>query len=88
MLILVIQVCHAVDPEHRGSENASVVYIAACPSTPSNKAYVKKQLEETRAGRPPPDYAEGNELNERSLKGYVGLEGLDAEARRAFGFGL
>ncbi|KAF6816748.1 DUF1479 domain protein [Colletotrichum plurivorum] len=81
-------VCHAVDPEHRGSENASVVYIAACPSTPSNKAYVKKQLEETRAGRPPPDHADGDGLDERSLKGYVGLEGLDDEAKRAFGFEL
>lgn len=65
-----------------------MVYIAACPSTPSNKAYVKKQLEETRAGRPPPDHADGDGLDERSLKGYVGIEGLDDAAKRAFGFEL
>ncbi|TDZ14653.1 Uncharacterized protein Cob_v012486 [Colletotrichum orbiculare MAFF 240422] len=81
-------VCHAVDPEHQGSENASAVYIAACPSTPNNKAYVKRQLEETRAGRPPPDYAEGNSLDERTLKGYDGLGSLSDEAKRAFGFEL
>ncbi|TDZ38077.1 Uncharacterized protein C8035_v007729 [Colletotrichum spinosum] len=81
-------VCHAVDPEHQGSESASVVYIAACPSTPNNKAYVKRQLEETRAGRPPPDYAEGNSLDERTLKGYEGLGSLSDEAKRAFGFEL
>ncbi|KAK2731005.1 DUF1479 domain-containing protein [Colletotrichum kahawae] len=81
-------VCHAVDPEHHGMENASVVYIAACPSTPNNRAYVKRQLEETRAGRPPPDYAEGNVLDERILEGYVGLDGFDGYAKTAFGFNL
>ncbi|KAF9874293.1 hypothetical protein CkaCkLH20_08276 [Colletotrichum karsti] len=81
-------VCHAVDPEHHGTENASVVYIAACPSTPNNKEYVKKQLEGTRAGRPPPDYAAGNSLDETTLKGYVGLDGLSEEAKKAFGFDL
>lgn len=44
-----MQVCHAVDPVHEGSENASVLYIAACPTTANNKTYVKKQLSETLA---------------------------------------
>ncbi|KAK1995203.1 DUF1479-domain-containing protein [Colletotrichum falcatum] len=81
-------VCHAVDPEHHGTENASVVYIAACPSTPKNRAYVKRRLDETRAGRPPPDYAEGNVLDERTLEGYVGFDGFDKGAKTAFGFAL
>ncbi|OHE98578.1 hypothetical protein CORC01_06029 [Colletotrichum orchidophilum] len=81
-------VCHAVDPVHEGSENASVLYIAACPTTANNKKYVKKQLSDTLAGRPPPDQQQGNDLNEKTLKGYVGLEGLSADAKRAFGFGL
>ncbi|KAH6989169.1 hypothetical protein BKA56DRAFT_476672 [Ilyonectria sp. MPI-CAGE-AT-0026] len=80
--------CHAVDPEQEGAGNASVVYIAACPTTTNNKAYVKKQLEATRAGRPAPDYAEGNDLDETTLKGYVGLDGFSAEAKRAYGFDL
>lgn len=77
-----------MDPEQEGTGNASVVYIAACPTTTNNKAYVKKQLEATRAGRPAPDYAEGNDLDETTLKGYVGLDGFSAEAKRAFGFDL
>ncbi|KAM5349847.1 hypothetical protein ACJ41O_006352 [Fusarium nematophilum] len=81
-------VCHAVDTEHLGQNNASVAFIAACPTTPANKAYVKRQLMATLEGHPAPDYAEGNDLDESGLKGYVGLEGLDAEARRAFGFDL
>ncbi|KAI3559692.1 hypothetical protein CABS01_13413 [Colletotrichum abscissum] len=81
-------VCHAVDPVHEGSQNASVLYIAACPTTTNNKTYVKKQLSETLAGRPPPDQQEGNDLDERTLRGYVGLQDLSAEAKRAFGFGL
>ncbi|KXH36132.1 hypothetical protein CSIM01_10641 [Colletotrichum simmondsii] len=81
-------VCHAVDPVHEGSENASVLYIAACPTTTNNKTYVKKQLSETLAGRPPPDQQEGNDLDERTLRGYVGLQDLSAEAKIAFGFGL
>ncbi|KAH7171318.1 hypothetical protein EDB81DRAFT_837801 [Dactylonectria macrodidyma] len=80
--------CHAVDPEQEGSGNASVVYIAACPTTTNNKAYVKKQLEATRAGRPAPDYAEGNDLDETKLKGYVGIDDFSPQAKAAFGYGL
>ncbi|KAG9252435.1 uncharacterized protein F5Z01DRAFT_690670 [Emericellopsis atlantica] len=80
--------CHAVDTEHLGSNNASVAYIAACPSTPANKAYVKRQLEATLAGKPSPDYSAGNDLDETKLKGYVGLDHLTVEAKRAFGFDL
>ncbi|KAF4462775.1 DUF1479 domain [Fusarium albosuccineum] len=81
-------VCHAVDTEHLGQNNASVAFIASCPMTPANKVYIKKQLAATLEGRPARDYAEGNDLDETTLKGYVGLEGLGDEARRAFGFHL
>jgi hypothetical protein len=65
-----------------------VAYIAACPTTPANKAYVKKQLEAVRSGRSPPDQSSGDDLNETTLKGYVGLDNLTTEAKRAFGFDL
>ncbi|KAM0329456.1 hypothetical protein ACHAQA_004765 [Verticillium albo-atrum] len=78
--------CHAVDTEQMGQGNASVAFIAACPTTAANKAYVKRQLEATLGGKPSPDYSEGNDLNETTLKGYVGLEGLTDEAKKAFGF--
>lgn len=71
-----------------GQNNASVAFIAACPTTPANEAYVKKQLIATLEGRRPPDYAGGDGLDERTLKGYVGLQNLGEEARKAFGFDL
>ncbi|KAJ4256144.1 hypothetical protein NW762_009220 [Fusarium torreyae] len=80
--------CHAVDTEHLGQNNASVAFIAACPTTPANKSYVREQLVATLEGRPTADYADGNDLDESKLKGYVGLGELDAKARKAFGFDL
>ncbi|PVH77665.1 DUF1479-domain-containing protein [Cadophora sp. DSE1049] len=80
--------CHAVDAEHNGAENASVVYIAACPTTNANKAYVKRQLEEFLAGRPPPDYASDTKLDESTLDGYMGHQSLSEEAKSAFGYSL
>lgn len=64
-----------------------MVYIAACPATPTNKAYNKEQLAAILGGKRPPDYVEDGEvLDERTLKGHVGLEGLTEEARKAWGF--
>jgi hypothetical protein len=85
-----LQVCHAVDTEHLGKVNASVAFIGSCPTTPVNKAYIRRQLAATLAGRAPPDYAmdDGTDTDETKLKGYVGLDGLTGEARTAFGFGL
>jgi len=80
--------CHAVDPEHNGAENASVAYIAACPTTPINKTYIKEQLRSALAGNPPHDYADDTTLNETTLNGYKGYEGLTEEARKALGFYL
>lgn len=77
-----------MDTEHLGKTNASVAFVAACPTTPANKAYMRKQLAATLAGKPSPDYSEGNDLDETKLKGYVGLDGLSAEAKKAFGFDL
>ncbi|KAJ5359444.1 uncharacterized protein N7496_011857 [Penicillium cataractarum] len=80
--------CHAVDTEQLGTSHASVAFIASCPTTPVNQEYVKMQLACTLEGRVAPDYLEGNDLDETKLKGYVGLDGLGTEARRAFGFHL
>ncbi|KAL4876921.1 hypothetical protein BJY04DRAFT_222597 [Aspergillus karnatakaensis] len=80
--------CHAVDTEHFGVNNSSVAFIASCPTTKVNEAYIRAQLTATLEGRPAPDYAEGNDLDETQLKGYVGLDCLSEEARRVFGFSL
>lgn len=77
-----------MDPEHRGNENASVAYIAACPATDANKTYIKEQLKATLAGQPPPDYATGLDLNEKEFKGYEGHSGISGEGKRALGYDL
>jgi hypothetical protein len=77
-----------VDTEHLGKNNASVAFIASCPTTQVNKDYVKMQLICTLEGRPAPDYSEDNDLDEPKLNGYVGFDGLGTDARRAFGFEL
>ncbi|KAH7069734.1 hypothetical protein BKA63DRAFT_88160 [Paraphoma chrysanthemicola] len=81
-------VCHAVDTEHLGKQNAAVAFIGSCPTTPVNSDYIKRQLEATLAGRPPPDYATGDDTDadETKMKGFVGLDGLNSAARGAFGF--
>lgn len=77
-----------MDPEHNGEENASVAYVAACPSTVANQAYIKRQLQSTMDGKPPPDYAGGLEMDETKFNGYTGHQGLSDEARAALGYNL
>lgn len=75
-----------MDTEHLGTENASVVFIPACPTTQVNKSYIKSQLDATRTGRPPPDYEMGaGLLDERSFVGYSGHSGLTGPALQALG---
>ena len=79
--------CHAVDPEHQGEKDASVVYIAACPTTDQNKAYVKIQLEAALAGKTPPDVT-GMDIDETKLKGYTGYDAVAEAGRAVLGFNL
>jgi hypothetical protein len=79
--------CHAVDPDQLGDQDASVVYIASCPTTPINKRYIKEQLEAALTGRSPPDCT-GVETDESKLKGYTGFSQVSEEGKAALGFGL
>ncbi|KAF3019262.1 hypothetical protein E8E14_005507 [Neopestalotiopsis sp. 37M] len=81
-------ICHAVDPEHQGTENAAVVYVPSCPTTALNKRYVKGQLDAILNGRVAPDHDIGAGINEKLFVGYQGHEGFSEEARRAFGYYL
>jgi hypothetical protein len=81
--------CHAVEVEHSGKDDASVVYIAAVPTTPMNIRYIKKQLQDFLSGSPPEDfYSQG--IDETKLKGYLGEQGIpNGEAGRvAMGYKL
>ncbi|KAI1098594.1 DUF1479-domain-containing protein [Jackrogersella minutella] len=79
--------CHAVDPEHNGQGDASVVYVAACPTTPVNKDYIKTQLQAALVGKGPPDSPDVD-IDERILKGYKGFTDITAEGKTVLGFDL
>ena len=78
---------HAVEVEHSGDHDASVVYVASAPSTPINRKYLKQQLQNFLQGLPPPDFDDTIGIAERTLMGYVGEDAIyGQEGRRAFGF--
>jgi len=82
---------HAVEVEHLGDHESSVVYVAATPSTETNKRYIKQQLEAFLKGEPPVDFSakKGNSTLEGKFIGYEGEQAImSEEGRRAMGFGL
>jgi hypothetical protein len=87
-LIPAPQMCHAVEVEHSGKDDASVVYIAATPTTPNNIRYIKSQLQDFLTGHPPEGFPSG--MDETKLKGYLGEGGIvnGKAGRAAMGFGL
>jgi hypothetical protein len=64
--------CHAIDAEHIGTEDASVAYIAATPTTRINQEYMRRQYEKMSKGLPPPDF-ERSGSDESLLEGYEGF---------------
>jgi hypothetical protein len=50
---------HAVEAEHTGAEDSSVLYIPAAPLTAKNAQYLKKQRAHFEAGIPAPDFPQG-----------------------------
>ncbi|CAL1716090.1 unnamed protein product [Somion occarium] len=76
---------HAVEPEHVGKNDSSVMYIPAVPYTPQNAAYIARQKESFLQGVPPPDFPVY-----KSETGFVGIgKPEDIEnpiAKKAMGF--
>jgi len=52
-------VVHAVEKEHNGKGDSSVMYIPAVPKCPQNDDYVARQAQAFTEGRPPPDFPQG-----------------------------
>ncbi|KZO89944.1 DUF1479-domain-containing protein [Calocera viscosa TUFC12733] len=50
---------HAVDPEHKGKTDSSVLYIPTTPLCLKNVEYLAKQREHFLSGIPPPDFPGG-----------------------------
>jgi hypothetical protein len=76
---------HAVEPAHRGTNEAIVMYIPSVPMCDMNVDYIKAQKEAFLQGVPPPDFPGGvreskhvGRGKENSLSGNI--------ARSAFGF--
>ncbi|KAJ8081770.1 hypothetical protein PM082_007616 [Marasmius tenuissimus] len=53
-------VLHAVEFEHQGKEDSSVMYIPAAPLTVINARYLRRQRETFVAGLPAPDFPSGD----------------------------
>ncbi|CZR51284.1 uncharacterized protein PAC_01159 [Phialocephala subalpina] len=81
---------HAVEVEHLGEQDASVVYVAATPTTEINKEYMRGQVKAfLDGGKVPKDFG-GNytiERDEATFKGWIGEKGIlsGEEGRRAAG---
>lgn len=78
---------HAVDKQHQGTSDSSVIYIPACPTTRSNVEYLAKQRAAFVQGIPPPDFPGGKGESEhtgRPTASYLEKH-TDAEGLRAFG---
>jgi hypothetical protein len=75
---------HAVEREHTGTGDASVMYIGAVPTTTQNKDYIERQLTSFENLQSPVDYGTGY-----SEKGFIGVgtqeDILNPGARRAMG---
>ncbi|KAI0084900.1 DUF1479-domain-containing protein [Irpex rosettiformis] len=75
---------HAVETEHKGEGDSSVLYIPAVPHTPSNAAYIAKQKESFLQGIPPPDYPFTG--SEAGFKGVGTIQDILPFGRTAMGF--
>lgn len=78
--------CHAVDTEHKGQGDSSVLYIAATPSTEENIQYIDSQLKAFLGGYFPPDFSAEDRVYslEPKYKGWKGQAGIvSPEGREA-----
>ncbi|QKX60558.1 uncharacterized protein TRUGW13939_07703 [Talaromyces rugulosus] len=83
--------CHAVDTEHKGAGDSSVLYIAATPSTEDNIQYIDSQRDAFLGDNAPPDFQAADRVYSPEAK-YKGYQGQDAivspEGRNALRLGV
>ena len=78
---------HAVDSQHRGTGDSSVLYIPACAVTKSNIEFMKKQRAAALRYSPPQDFPGAGGPGEIGFKGAFDWNSLDNEGKRAMGIG-
>ena len=82
---------HAVDAEHKGTGDASVLYIPAAPLTEGNARYLYRQREAFLKGEPGPDFPGGEGESRhvgRATEGIFEEGGGDVEGARGMGLGM
>ncbi|KAK5945412.1 hypothetical protein PMZ80_002617 [Knufia obscura] len=79
---------HAVDAEHRGKTDSSVLYIPACAITRSNVEFLKRQRDLASRWSPPPDFPGAGGDGEKEFHGKVDWSSdfISPAAKRAMGF--
>lgn len=78
-------VVHAVEKEHNGTGDSSVMYIPAAPACKQNIEYVRKQAQRFRDGQvAPPDFPQQRPDGQYKLCA-TEADILSAEGRRAMG---
>jgi len=79
---------HAVDREHRGIGDSSVLYIPACAMTLSNLDFLRRQRLSALRYSPPPDFPAAGGDGELGFQGVVNWErDVNEEGKRAMGLG-
>ncbi|KIW75786.1 hypothetical protein Z517_10529 [Fonsecaea pedrosoi CBS 271.37] len=78
---------HAVDKEHRGKGDSSVMYIPACAITRPNVEFLKRQRMSALAYSPPPDFPGAGGDGEVGFLGAVSWDQVNDAGKRAMGFG-
>ncbi|KAH7917897.1 DUF1479-domain-containing protein [Leucogyrophana mollusca] len=79
------EVVHAVEEEHGGKEDSSVLYIPAVPLSLKNAAYLRDQRTNFMHGYPAPDFPGGE--GESKFTGRATVQDISSrEGRQALGF--
>lgn len=78
---------HAVDKEHRGKGDSSVLYIPACAMTRPNLDFLSRQRMSALRYSPPPDFPGAGGDGEIGFSGAVDWNQVGDEGKRAMGLG-
>ncbi|KIW27071.1 uncharacterized protein PV07_06849 [Cladophialophora immunda] len=78
---------HAVDKEHHGKGDSSVMYIPACAITRPNLEFLKRQRMSALAYSPPPDFPGAGGDGEVGFVGAVTWDQVNDAGKRAMGLG-
>lgn len=78
---------HAVDKEHRGKGDSSVLYIPACAVTPKNLEFLNRQRQSALRYSPPPDFPGAGGDGEIGFDGAVDWASLSEDGKKAMGLG-